>query len=66
MNGFRVLSLTGCIVAVTACSADWAQRFAYHAVENAGQMQCQKAMANDCERRPGYDQYQKERREMER
>ncbi|ANE55702.1 hypothetical protein [Methylomonas sp. DH-1] len=66
MNGIRVLSLTVCLLAGTACSADWAQRFAYHAVENAGQLQCQKAMADDCERRPGYDQYQKQRRELER
>lgn len=66
MNGVRSLSLALCVLAGAGCSADWAQRFAFHAVENAGQLQCQKTMANDCERRPGYDQYQKERRELER
>lgn len=48
-----------------ACGADWPQRLGYHAVQNAGQLQCQKAMANDCERRQSYDEYQRERQEMQ-
>ncbi|AMK78404.1 hypothetical protein A1342_06155 [Methylomonas methanica] len=53
------------LVMLGACSADWPQRLGYHAVQNAGQLQCQKAMANDCERRQSYDEYQREREQMQ-
>ncbi|CAD6878820.1 hypothetical protein [Methylomonas albis] len=53
------------LVMCGACSADWPQRLGYHAVQNAGQLQCQKAMANDCERRQSYDEYQRERERMQ-
>jgi hypothetical protein len=49
----------------SACGADWPQRLGYHVVQNAGQLQCQKAMANDCERRQSYDAYQREREQMQ-
>lgn len=49
----------------SACSADWPQRLGYHVLENAGQLQCQKAMANDCERRQSYDAYQREREQLQ-
>ena len=59
-----VWGLPSLLAMLSGCSADWPQRLGYHAVQNAGQLQCQKAMANDCERRQSYDEYQRERREM--
>lgn len=63
MNGMKLGILTVAAVAAGGCSSDWAQRMGYHMLSNAGQMQCQKAMADDCEKRPDYDRYQRERRE---
>ncbi|OQW79980.1 MAG: hypothetical protein BVN35_00985 [Proteobacteria bacterium ST_bin11] len=65
MRGFKTIlgfsiALVGC-----ACSADWPQRIGYHAVQSAGQLQCQKAMANDCEQRQSYDAYQNQREHMQ-
>ncbi len=66
MRGFRVRQvLPLSLILLGGCSADWAQRLGYHAVQNAGQMQCQKAMANDCERRQSYDEYQRERQQAQ-
>ncbi len=61
MRGFKAVLGLSMMSMICACSADWPQRLGYHALQNVGQMQCQKAMANDCERRQSYDEYQRER-----
>lgn len=65
----RTIKAIACVplllVICGACSADWPQRLGYHLFQNAGQLQCQKAMADDCERRPTYDQYQRERQQVQ-
>ncbi|WP_020482242.1 hypothetical protein [Methylomonas sp. MK1] len=64
MRGLNVILGLLAAMVMAACSADWPQRLGYHAVQNAGQLQCQKAMSNDCERRQSYDAYQRERETM--
>ncbi|OAI04661.1 hypothetical protein A1353_13000 [Methylomonas methanica] len=65
MRGLKLILGVSATLGMAACSADWPQRLGYHAVQNAGQLQCQKAMSNDCERRQSYDAYQREREQLQ-
>lgn len=48
----------------SGCTLDDARQLGYGAVQNLRQQQCQKVMADDCETRPSYDDYQRERQQI--
>ena len=48
----------------SGCSTEALRRAAYETMQNVGQQECEKSMSSDCEKRVGYDQYQRERKEL--
>jgi hypothetical protein len=54
----------------TACDRDSARRLAYGTVQNMGQQRCMDGSPSnqwgDCMKAPSYDEYQRERREVEK
>ena len=50
---------------LSACSLDNLQRLSYFAVQNIGQMQCQKRFADDCHASKSFDAYQRERQDIQ-
>jgi len=53
-------------ISCCACSTDNLQQIGYFAVQNFGAYQCQKAMASDCNAKPNYDEYQRQRGEIQK
>jgi hypothetical protein len=64
----REYSSVLCLVLVllaTGCSSDMAKRTAYETLQNTREQQCLKNPAMDCGKRGSYDDYQRQRKELE-
>jgi outer membrane biogenesis lipoprotein LolB len=59
-----VLSLVA-IFFLPGCSSDLAQRTAFETLQNVDQQDCQKLPSVECPKRESYDDYQRERKELE-
>src|SRR5690242_18559237 len=62
----RLLVLEITLVLASGCSSDAMQRPAYEAVQGAGRRDCRQYPAVECPRRESYDDYQKQRKELEK
>ncbi|WP_347986832.1 hypothetical protein [Methylomonas sp. AM2-LC] len=56
------------IISITSsgCSTASFQQLGYFAVQNFGAYQCQKNMVSECNARPNYDEYQRQRGEIQK
>jgi hypothetical protein len=65
----RALRLTfvglaaGCLLG--GCSSGSAQRTAYETMQNVGQQDCRRNPSLECPKRGSYDDYQRQRRDLE-
>ena len=50
---------TGLIIAISACSTGSLKRTGYETLQNIGEMQCQKELSSECQKRESYDAYQR-------
>jgi hypothetical protein len=58
---------TALVLAMAAgCSGDAVQRSAYEAVQGASQRDCRQYPSVECPRREGYDDYRRQRKELEK
>lgn len=65
MNGHHTIAVAIALAAVAGCSSDTAKRIAYETVQNVGLGECQKDPSRPCEKREGYDDYQRQRKEID-
>ena len=61
---FRVLFLA-IITILSGCSSEAAKRTAYETMQNVREQECLKNPAMDCGKRGSYEDYQRQRKELE-
>ena len=59
------LLLLATITAVSGCSSETAKRTAYETMQNVREQECLKNPAMDCGKRGSYEEYQRQRKELE-
>jgi hypothetical protein len=64
VNFVRVLCLA-IMVSAAGCSGDTAKRTAYETLQNTREQECLKNRSADCGKRGSYDDYQRQRKELE-
>jgi hypothetical protein len=63
-NLFRLL-FPAIIVILSGCSSEAAKRAAYETMQNVREQECLKNPAMDCGKRGNYEDYQRQRKELE-
>jgi hypothetical protein len=63
----HVFALTGLIIfaLMEGCSSDTAQRTAYETLQNVREQECLKNPSQDCGKRQSYEDYQRQRKELD-
>ncbi|MGB9093287.1 MAG: hypothetical protein WCB93_04175 [Gallionella sp.] len=59
------LLLLATIAILSGCSSEAAKRTAYETMQNVREQECLKNPAMDCGKRGSYDDYQRQRKELE-
>ena len=59
------LMLLATIAILSGCSSEAAKRAAYETMQNAREQECLKNPAMDCGKRGNYEDYQRQRKELE-
>jgi len=65
MRNILVLLLTLIVFTIPACSKDSLKRTGYKTLQNVQEQKCQKNPATECPEQESYDNYQRERQELE-
>ena len=53
------------VVVVSGCSSESAKRAGYETLQNVKQQECLKNASSDCEKRGRYEDYERQREELE-
>ena len=63
----HIVAISGLMVLafLAGCSSESAKRTAYETLQNVHEQQCLKNPSQDCGKRETYDQYQKQRKELD-
>jgi hypothetical protein len=61
----NIYLLDGLVVSIPGCSIESLKRTSYESLQNIGEMQCQKELSSECQKRESYDDYQKKRKIIE-
>jgi len=64
---YRFWIITGLfsLCMIDGCSSETVKRTTYETLQNIREQECMKNPSSDCSRRDTYDQYQKQRKEVE-
>jgi len=65
MYMFWILTGLFYLCMIAGCSSETAKRTTYETLQNIREQECMKNPSSDCGRRDTYDQYQKQRKEVE-
>lgn len=60
------ISFLALVLLAAGCSSDGVQRSAYEAVQGAARGDCRQYPSVECPRKDRYDDYQRQRRELEK
>ena len=65
MQIIKIFSLVGIMFGVLSCSSESLKRTSYETLQNIGELQCKKDLSSECLERERYDDYQRERKNIE-